>query len=297
MDSRFLGNYAPFPIVPNLTRTIGRLGVDIVSVSEYTSLPTWLFSMHKGGWKTVLTQHGYGRHHTFRDHIYDYLTRKLLARRVDGFVAIGMRARRFLEELGARNVTVIPNPIDDTLFKPLLPYHERDNSVLFVGRADTRRRLHVVLNAIRDVRRRITNAKLLVIGDKGDMSSRLPRDGCMEYLGPKPHLDMPRYYNLARVFVSAVRGEAGCGCALEEALACGTPVIGTTDLDFPFPWKDGKVGYVVEPNQTGLARGIVQALQDGARLHGNCRDVAVKEFSRTSVGRRYSQVFEDVLSK
>jgi glycosyltransferase involved in cell wall biosynthesis len=283
--------------MPHLLNTIGKLDVNIVNVSEYVSPPTWLLSILKGKWKTVLTQHGYGKRQTARDQIYEYLTRKFLIARIDGFVGIGLRARQLLERLGARGVAVIPNPIDDTLFRYILPYHKREDLVLYVGKADTRRGLHLVLKAMENVRQKIEKAKLLIIGEEGNLSEQIRGRSWVRYLGPKPHLEMARYYNLAKVFVSAVPGEAGCGCALEEALACGTPVVGTTHLDFPFVWRDEEVGYMVNPDQTSLAEGIIKILQDGTRLHDRCRETAIREFGHLSVGRRYSKVFERVLNR
>ena len=297
LDNRLLGNYAPFPILPNLSTIVRRLNVDIVNTSEYPSFPTWLLSIVKKGWKTVLTQHGLGIRHTFRDLVYEYGAQKLLISRIDAFAALGLRGREFLERLGARDVAVIPNPIDETVFRPVSPYEDREDLVLFVGRVDTRRRLDLLLNAMREVKQQIATAKLLVIGDEGNLSMRLPRDDWLKYLGPRSHLEMPRYYNLAKVLVDPVRGEAGCGCAVEESLACGTPIVGTTDLDFPFDWRDGEVGYLVEPNKADLTMAIIQALENGTKLHANCRELGVREFGLSSVGAKYSQVFEHVLRR
>ncbi len=296
LNNRLLGGYAPFPIVPNLVEAVKKLDVGIANVSENVSPETWLLSQRKGKCKIVLTQHAHGGHRGVRDRIYDYLAPKLLIHRLDGFVGIGLRAKRFLESLGARNVNVIPNPIDDSLFKPISSYESRENVILFVGKVSRWRGLHLLLRAMREVRKRIDDAKLMIIGDAGDLSNYVARDKWIRYLGPRAHLEMPQYYNLARVFANPIAGEAGCGCASEEALACGTPVVGSTYLDFPFSWRNGEIGYLVKPDSNSFAEGIIQALRNGSELHRECRKIALREFSRESVGTRYLEVFEHLLN-
>lgn len=297
LDNHLLRQYAPFPIIPSLHSTIQTLHVDIVNVSEYVSTPAWILSLLKGRWRVVLTQHGYGAHRTVRDRIYDYLARNVLVKRIDAFVAIGLRAKIHLESLGARNVAVIPNPINEELFRTIVPYEERQEAVLFVGKADTSRGVHLLIDAMKEARKNIGDLKLLLAGDRGNLSAHLARYEWAQHLGPIPHLEMPQYYNMAKVFANPVPGEAGCGSALEEALACGTPVVGTTHLDFPFLWKDGEVGYVVKPSADELADGIVQALDNGGRLSAKCREVALRQFSQRSVGSRYLQLFKETLGR
>lgn len=299
LDNGLLRQYAPFPIIPHLRTTVERLNVDIVNVLEYISPSTWLLSRRKRKWKTVLMQHGYGVSQTrlaIRDRIYESLARKLLMKHIDGSVAIGLKARDFLRNLGARNIVVIPLPIDDRLFDVTLPYEKREPIVLFVGKADTGRRLHLLLQAMIEVRRKFETAKLMVIGDEGDLSPVIGRMDWVEYFGPVPHHEMPRYYNLARVYADSVLREAGCGSSLEEALACGTPVVATTESDFPFVWRNGGVGYVVKPHPGNLAKAVMEALDNGPKLHARCRKTAQEEFSHLSVGSRYLEIFEQLLN-
>jgi len=298
LDNALLRQYAPFPLIPNLLETVEKLDVDIVNVHEYISPPTWLLSLRKGKWKTVLMQHGYGASHTrlpVRDRIYEFLARILLVRHIDGAVAEGLKAQDFLRGLGAKNVVPVPLPIDDGLFQVTRPYEEREPVVLFVGKADTGRRLHLLLRAMVEVRHSFKDARLMIIGDKGDLTHVVGRLDWVECLGPVPHHEMPRYYNLARVYADSVLREAGCGSSLEEALACGSPVVTTSESDFSFVWRDGSVGYVAKPDPRSLAKAIMECLRNGAELHAKCRETAVREFSHLSVGRRYLRLFEGLL--
>lgn len=292
----FLKGYAPSPIIPNLLRTVENLNVDIVIVHEHIAITTWLLTAFKKRWKTILTEHGNEASWTRkRDKIYTYLAKKILVPRIDGFVAIALRTKRFLESIGARNVSIIPNPVDCSLFKPYVSYEDRENIVLYVGAIDTRRGLHILLKAMRKVK----GAQLWVIGGKGNLSHLIERKkDRVKNLGAIPHIEMPKYYNLAKVFVHPYpfKGVAGCGCALSEALACGTPIVGTEQLDFPFIWRDGEIGYLARTDPISLAEAIVKTLNYGNELHRNCRRIALREFSHESVGKRYLEVFKQILS-
>ena len=299
IDNALVGGYAPFPIMPHVFDVVKELSPDIVNVSEHVSSATWLFSLQKRGWKTVLTEHGSGWRN-MRDKMYNLLAGKLLIQRIDGFVGIGFRAKHFLESLGAQNVKVIPNPVNCQLFKPDLPHGEKQNIVLYVGKVDTFKGLHILLPAIKLVRKKIQNAKLWIIGKQGNLAGYIKENDASEYLGSKPHHEMPAYYNQAKVFVNPLAHPilAGCGCATSEALACGTPVVATGYLDFPFAWRNGEVGYLSDnATPSGLADAITRVLLSTSKIQQKCRELALREFSYQSVGKRYLELFRKVLEK
>ncbi|MEM2779951.1 MAG: glycosyltransferase family 4 protein [Candidatus Bathyarchaeia archaeon] len=298
IDNKLIRGYAPFPLMLHIFTLIENLDPDIINVSEHVSAPTWLFSIFKKKWKVVLTEHG-SCWKSARDRIYNMLTSKLLIRRIDGFVGIGFKSKSFLERIGAQNVRVIPNPVDCNLFKPTLLHNEKQNIILYVGKADTFRGLHILLAAMKFVRKKIQDARLWIIGPRGNLSDHIKKgDGNVKYLGSKPHYEMPIYYNQAKVFVNPFAHSvvAGIGCATSEALACGTPIVVTKFLDFPFVWKNGEVGYLSE-NATplDLANAIVKVLYCDDDIQHRCRKLAVKEFSFQSVGRRYYNLFKELL--
>jgi glycosyltransferase involved in cell wall biosynthesis len=298
VDNSILMQYCPFPLMPNLVNTVRDLNVDIVSVSEHISPTTWLLSLLKDGWKTILTEHGHAWD-SVRDRMYNFSARELLVPRIDGFTGIGLKAAHFLETLGARQVSIIPNPIDCELFNTSLRYEDRHNIVLYVGKVDSSRGLDFLLRAMKIVKKQIRDVKMWIIGAHGNLSPYVKTDSLFSYIGTKSHLEMPLYYNQAKVFVDPCPSykRAGCGCALSEALACGTPVVGTEHLDFPFVWNDGKVGFVARKiAPSSLATAIINTLENGDRMQANCRKFAVKEFGYENVGEKYLELFKQVLS-
>jgi glycosyltransferase involved in cell wall biosynthesis len=74
----------------------------------------------------------------------------------------------------------------------------------------------------------------LVIGGTGelrvpleDLTRRLGIDSVVRFAGHIPEEDLPAYYQAADLFVLPTRALEGFGLVTAEALACGTPVLGT----------------------------------------------------------------------
>jgi glycosyltransferase involved in cell wall biosynthesis/SAM-dependent methyltransferase len=105
--------------------------------------------------------------------------------------------------------------------------------LLTVRNLEARMGLDVLLGAMAILVREVPDA-LLVIGGHGSlrapleqMATGLGLDKHVAFLGFVPDDDLPRYYQAADVFVLPTRELEGFGLVTVEALACGTPVLGT----------------------------------------------------------------------
>lgn len=116
--------------------------------------------------------------------------------------------------------------------------------------------------------------RLLIAGDgplRKELEARAERHGLrgrVTFLGPIPHHLTPVYYSMADVYVQPsvidTRGNTeGLGMTLLEALACGTPCIGSRVGGIPDTIIDGKTGFLVEPARPDqLAEKILMLLRD-----------------------------------
>ena len=105
--------------------------------------------------------------------------------------------------------------------------------LLTVRNLEARMGLDNLLAAIAVLKTRRPRA-LLLIGGSGSLraaleaqSHALGLEGQVKFLGFVPDADLPRYYQAADVFVLPTRELEGFGLVTVEALACGTPVLGT----------------------------------------------------------------------
>ncbi len=141
----------------------------------------------------------------------------------------------------ARAVSVIPGGVDTQRFVP------QENRAglraklglpagplfLTIRNLEHRMGLDALLSAWRQVRRVRRDAHL-VVGGSGPLRGELERQAAQLGLGDAvtftgfiPEDDLPLYYAAADCFVLPTRCLEGFGLVTVEALACGTPVLGT----------------------------------------------------------------------
>jgi len=149
-----------------------------------------------------------------------------LADRLDRRIAVSEMARTSAQRWLPGEYEIVPNGV-------LIPTHAdpagRQNRVLFAGRHESRKGLHVLLRAWPEIRRR-TGAELRVIGaDPLRVRLLLRRLGVAEDgIAVLGFLDQERYTAellAAKVLVAPSLGGESFGMVLTRALACATPVI------------------------------------------------------------------------
>jgi len=87
-------------------------------------------------------------------------------------------------------------------------------------------------------------------------AKKLGLDSRIRFVGCVDENKLPDYYNLCDCFVMPSKGE-GFGIVFLEALACGKPVIGGNKDGSREPLMDGKLGFLVNPdNVEEIARTI-----------------------------------------
>jgi len=233
-------------------------------------------------------------------------------RMADAVHAISLNLAREAEGLGARNIEIIPNGIDEAIFKPRdkqelrqkYGFSPREKIMVCVSRLIPRKRVDSVIRATALLAREIPDLRLIVIGD-GDQHQELQKlvaelyvDQRVELKGWLPQHEISDYLCLADVFVSPPDFE-GLGIVFIEALACGAPVVGTSVGGIPDIIEDGRNGILVPPGDVDqLAQGIKKVLEDEELrnsfiIQGLKR---VKEkFLWGSVYEKVSQIYQDLV--
>ncbi len=164
--------------------------------------------------------------------------------------------------------------------------------VLHVGRMVRRKGVDSVIEALgvlhhhHDVR-----AKLLIVGGEEELpgQARTPellylkeialRSGVgpfVEFIGRRSHEVLKYFYNAADVFVTTPWYEP-FGLTVVEAMACGTPVVGSDVGGIKYTVLDGKTGYLVPPRNP-------EAIADRLATLLNNPDLLI-EFKLQSVSR------------
>ncbi len=171
----------------------------------------------------------------------------------------------------------------------LATFEIRPGYVLYLGGFDVRKNVQGLCTAFAEVCQTLPEAQLVIAGKLPAVDSaftpdpcRLAREAgipteCIHFVDFVPEAAKPALYRQARVFVFPSTYE-GFGLPPLEAMACGTPVVGSRAASIPEVVREG--GILVDPADThALATALVRLLTDDA-LHAELRRRAIQRAAR-----------------
>jgi phosphatidylinositol alpha-mannosyltransferase len=261
---------------PLVDRVLAREAFDIIHIHEpfVPLLPFQVLRRSKG--LTVATFHAakdQGRqwYAYFRPAISHWWPR------IQGKIAVSPAALSLIERYFEDHYEIIPNGVDYQQFATPVPpfpqFKDGKLNVLFLGRLEKRKGLPYLLQAYAQVKARLPESRLIIVGPDGGMlagaDAFVRREGLSDdvvFTGYVPEEDKPRYYRTADVFCAPNTGNESFGLILLEAMAAGTPVVASNIEGFSYVVAHEQEGLLVPPrNATALADALVQLLGDADR--------------------------------
>lgn len=228
-----------------------------------------------------------------------------------------LKENRYLK---IKDVTVVPNPIDESNFTPDTARNteeDKEKLLLFVGRIEQRKGVDTLFEAFQKVWNERRDVRLqLVGGDKLRFFNGkfIPYS---EYLKGKAHdsevlkhvdfvgkLNRSKLVNFYRqadicIFPSTVFENFSYTCL--EAMACGTPVIASNCGGFPEMIENNVSGLLVQPLQSGeLAKTIIYLLENPSlrdKMGAEARKRVVGLFAIKKIVRRNLSVYGEVINR
>lgn len=262
--------------------------------------------------------------------VYRYLkSTDFLVGNCSGDVGI---TRKFFKNGQVRN---LPFAIDDSTFHPVeesqrqalkaeLGFQKTDRILLYAGRVTLEKNVHTQLRIFSVLQRLVPNLHLVIIGDlenvpfpefgvyttdiAGMVTRLLAELGLdinrVHFLGHQIPTQTRNFYIIADALINlTLHHDENFGLAQVEAMACGTPVIGTKWGGLKDSIKHGETGYHVstvltdagiKPNWWEAINRIVQLLGDESVLQGfreKCPAHVREHFSK----QRYDEILESIL--
>jgi phosphatidylinositol alpha-mannosyltransferase len=182
-------------------------------------------------------------------------------------------------------VEIVPNAVDVSAFA--LPVGRIERRVAFVGRDEPRKGLDLLLEAWPQVRARIPDAELKVMG-----ADRKSNGLGVDYLGRVTGGERNRILATSQVFVAPNTGGESFGIVLIEAMAAGCAVV-CSDLE-AFRDVAGTNARVVPIGDASRLAGEVVDLLDHpeeARALGESGRAAAARFDWPLVVERYRELY------
>lgn len=202
--------------------------------------------------------------------------------------------------VGRQKITIIPNGVDINVFNP--GQSKRAKIILFVGSLIERKGVIHLINAYRLIQKRHPDSQLIIIGDGPDrakLTKRASEMGLSEnisFLGSQTQSEVKLWMQKAKVFVLPSL-EEGLGVVLLEALACGTPCVGSNVGGIPDVITPD-VGQLVPPqDENCLATEILKILDsedEWSKLSSQARFRAETHYSWDSIAKRIQKTYEEI---
>jgi glycosyltransferase involved in cell wall biosynthesis len=165
-------------------------------------------------------------------------------------------------------IDVIPVGVDLNLFKPMNKDKMRrvyelqsdEKIIVYVGRLEKEKNLEFLLRAFKEINSCQTEYKLLLVGDGRDRKQLEKKAKDMGltnviFTGAMNQEKIPEMLNCADVFVLCSLFESG-PLVVQEAIACGVPVVTTNVGRVKEFVKDEKVGRIVEYDEFKFSKAI-----------------------------------------
>ncbi len=218
-------------------------------------------------------------------------------------------------------VTVVPagfdlqemQPIDKIAARKQLGLPENERIILQLGRVVPRKGIDTVIHGLaRLVRNHHIDARLLVVGGESEdpdpaatpelanlmkIAQNEKVTSRVTFVGRRQRDMLKYYYSAADVFVSTPWYEP-FGITPLEAMACGTPVIGSNVGGIKYTVTEGKAGFLVPPNDPDMLAARLAELFEKPDMLKRFRKNALrrvrKHFTWERVVRLLAGVYEDV---
>jgi len=219
-----------------------------------------------------------------------------LEERLDRRIAVSEQARASAQRWLPGEYEIVPNGV---LIPDGVEPGGREHRVVFAGRHESRKGLHVLLRAWPDIHKR-TRARLGIAG-ADPLAVRLlltrlrvPDDG-IDVLGFLSQEDLTAELASAKALIAPSLGGESFGMVLTRAFACATPVV-ASDIPGYRDVMTPETSVAVPPDDAGaLAEAVSALLEDEPRreaLGAAARQLAIDRYSWADIARRLVTIYD-----
>lgn len=296
-----------FHLARYVARVLDRERFDIIHFHEplMPALPITVLRASKTC--NVGTFHAYAQSH--RAYYYGRRLVRRYFRKLHGLITVSEPAREFVSQYFAGDYRVIPNGVEVERFGTVrAPFRElRDGklNILFVGRLEQRKGLGVLLRAYVQLRQRVPDLRLIVVGEgrmrrgyeRFILENGIPDIVMAGHIGAD---ELARYYQSADIFCAPNTGKESFGIVLLEAMAAGLPVVASDIPGFAQLIRSGRQGILVrrdDPYSLTSALNLLVQDKDLRRRLGEEGRRNVETYAWGRVTDQVLDVYEEALQR
>ncbi len=233
-------------------------------------------------------------------------------RQADFYSAPSLRMAKLIAlryKLDLDKIKIIPLPIDINEFSPAVQSHQDDLTVLFSGRLEMRKGIHILVEAIPKVLAQVPRAKFILAGrdvyhPKGN---QMMSQWLKEKIGPCPQLTFAGHLTRDKL-IEQYRRSSICvmpslwenfGYAGLEAMACGKPLIISNETGLGEAVDVDSVVSIAVKNPEALASAIIDLLKNPEKRQAlgiRARRQVEKKFSQVVISEKIAQYYRQILN-
>lgn len=202
-------------------------------------------------------------------------------------------------------------PIDKKKARRILQLEPDEKIILQLGRMVPRKGVDNVIKALGEIKKDQKPTRLLVVGGEHDNPdpalspelARLQKLACEEnvhssvvFTGRKQRGVLKYYYAAADIFITTPWYEP-FGITPLEAMACGTPVIGSNVGGIKFTVEEGKTGFLVPPHDPKALAGKIQEVIGNEKLLASMQHNALKRVNKYFTWKSVAALCHDLYEK
>ena len=298
-----VSNLAVFPeSVGIMGRELRNGGYDVVHVHEPNApYPSW-YATEAARVPTVGTFHTYSTSWMVGKFTANIAGARRLYSKLSARIAVSEAAEWTARRFYGGRYRIVPNGVDMSAARPD-PARPRDRplEILFVGRAEGRKGLPVLLRAFEALRNAGVDARLTVAGATEEEVAPLllDREG-VEIAGRVPDEEKWRLLGAADLLAAPSLGGESFGMVLTEAFASGTPVVASNIAGYRDVVRNRLDGLLVP---AGDAVELGETLRDLALdpRRRQCMARSAREraqrFSWPQIAREVTETYEEALDR
>ena len=208
-------------------------------------------------------------------------------------IPTGIEVERFYEEnINSKQVNEL---------KKQLKISKKDFVILFVGRLAEEKNVEFLIENQEYSVKKNKNAKLLIVGSGPDYDKYVKKGEKLKeniiFTGKVPYENIPYYYNIGTMFVTASTTETQ-GLTLIEAMSTSMPVVCIDDESFKNTIIDGLNGFIFK-NKKEYRKAIDDLMNDNKLLKklGEQAKISTAEYSSKYYAERVLDVYKKTINE
>lgn len=323
-DVQFIELHKPpghaVPLYPRIWKLFRQLKPDVVHACNLAALEVVPLAWLAGVPLRIHAEHGWDAHDPDGSNRRYQRLRRLYKPYVSHYVAVSQDIHAYLGRaigVPAGRRSLIPNGVDTDQFRPPkgrrlavagCPFDPEEHQLIgTVGRLQTVKNQPLLVKAFVHLLRKhpamAERARLVIVGEgplRGEVESILAESGISSLVwlaGARG--DVADVLRMLTVFVLPSQTE-GTSCTLQEAMACGLPLIATAVGGNP-DLLDGGAGELVPPDDVdALSQALYAVLVDANRrdaMARQARERALQHYGIDTVVNGYARLFQPPMTQ